>query len=64
MIFDTSIEKTLSSQTLHEAADWTPYEGITVTGWPRTVLLRGEVIVEDQEYVGTPGQGRFVARSL
>ena len=64
VIFDPSIEKTLSSQTLHEAADWTPYEGITVTGWPRTVLLRGEVIVEDQEYVGTPGLGRFVARSL
>ena len=64
VIFDPSIEKTLSAQTLHEAADWTPYEGVTVTGWPRTVLLRGQVIVENQEYVGTPGQGRFVARSL
>ena len=64
VIFDPSIEKTLTTQTLHEAADWTPYEGITVTGWPRTVLLRGEVIVENQKYIGTPGQGRFVARSL
>jgi dihydropyrimidinase len=62
VIFDPERKKQLNVDSLHEAADWTPYAGITVTGWPRTVLLRGEVIVEDETYVGRPGQGRYVPR--
>jgi dihydropyrimidinase len=27
--------------------DYTPYEGMSVTGWTRTVLMRGTVVVED-----------------
>lgn len=68
VIFDPSLEKTISQKegaaTLHEAADWTPYEGMTVTGWPRTVLLRGKVIVEGEEYIGAAGDGQFVVRAL
>ena len=30
---------------------------------PETVTLRGQVIVENRQYVGTPGSGRFIARS-
>jgi dihydropyrimidinase len=64
VIFDPEREKTITVDALHEAADWTPYAGMTVVGWPRTVLLRGQVIVEDEIYVGQPGQGRFVAREV
>lgn len=64
VIFDPRREKTLSTDTLHEAADWTPYAGMTVTGWPRTVLLRGKIIVEDEMYIGAPGDGEFVKRNL
>ena len=63
VIFDPQSEKTISPAALHETAGWTPYEGMQVIGWPRTVLLRGKVIVEDQRYVGVPGDGRFVERS-
>ncbi len=66
VIFDPARSKTLSRRpgmaTLHEAADWTPYEGMEITGWPRTVLLRGKVIVRDEEYVGSAADGRFIAR--
>jgi dihydropyrimidinase len=62
VIFDPEREKPLTLDALHEAVDWTPYAGITVAGWPRTVLLRGQVIVEDEQYIGKPGQGRFVVR--
>jgi dihydropyrimidinase len=61
VIFDPTREKTLSPASLHERAGWTPYEGHSVTGWPRTVLLRGETIVLDERYVGDK-EGRFVAR--
>lgn len=66
VIFDPAREVTLTRQgenpTLHEAADWTPYENMQVRGWPRTVLLRGHVIVRDGKYTGSLHDGKFVAR--
>jgi len=62
VIFDPQRQKTLTSASLHEKSDWTPYDGVTVTGWPRTVLLRGQVIVAQEQYVGQAGDGRFVVR--
>ena len=63
VIFDPARAKYIAPDTLHEAAGWTPYEGIEVTGWPRTVLSRGAIIVEDEQYIGRPGHGRFVERA-
>lgn len=64
VIFDPQRAKTIASSSLHEATDWSPYEGSTVHGWPRTVLVRGKVVVENERYVGQPGDGRFIERSL
>ena len=64
VIFDPHREMTIRSEDLNEAADWTPYEGVSITGWPRTVLLRGAQIVRDERFVGRPGQGRYVPRNL
>jgi dihydropyrimidinase len=60
VIFDPSKEVTLSYQDLHQRVDYCPYEGHTVRGYPTTVMLRGQVIVDHGEYVGRPGQGQFV----
>jgi dihydropyrimidinase len=64
VIFDGRRTRTITPATLHETAGWTPYEGLEVTGWPRTVLLRGQVIVENEQYIGAPGAGQFVERSI
>ena len=61
VVFDPQRERTISSATLHERAGWTPYEGHQVCGWPRTVTLRGEIIVLDEHYLGQQA-GRFVKR--
>ncbi len=63
VVFDPDQTVMLSERTLHEAADWTPYEGTEVTGWPRTVLLRGRVVVDDGEVLSAHS-GRFVQRVL
>jgi dihydropyrimidinase len=46
---------------LHDAMDYTPYEGLEVTGWPVVVVSRGEVVSENGEPVAKPGRGRFLA---
>lgn len=63
LIWDPSAEMTIRQSALHHASDYTLYEGKTVRGLPRTVTLRGEVIVQDREFVGEPGAGQFLHRS-
>jgi dihydropyrimidinase len=62
VIFDPQKQFALSTETLHENVDWTPYEGIKLHGWPGMTISRGRIIVEDGRFCGQPGQGRFVAR--
>ena len=63
VIFDPHKEHTISARTHHSAADYNLYEGTTVTGAPELVMLRGQVLVEDDELVAAPGVGRFVRRA-
>jgi dihydropyrimidinase len=62
VVFDEKRPFSLSTSTLHENVDWTPYEGLAGEGWPVVTLSRGEVVVEDGVFVGSAGRGRFVAR--
>jgi dihydropyrimidinase len=60
VIWDADREVTITQPALHDAMDYTPYEGQTVTGWPMTTLLRGEPVWEDGEFRGTAGKGQFL----
>lgn len=60
VIFDPGLRVTLTAERLHHNVDYTPYEGWEVQGYPRTVLSRGEVIVQDGEFSGKTGRGQFL----
>jgi dihydropyrimidinase len=62
VLFDSERTRTIRAAELHSAADYDPYEGWVVTGWPSAVLLRGTVAY-DREIRVAPGFGRFVPRS-
>jgi dihydropyrimidinase len=64
VIFDPERTMTLSTESLHEQVDWTPYEGLTLQGWPVVTISRGEVIVENDKFYGRPGRGRYARRSF
>lgn len=61
-IWDPNAELTLGADTLHHRVDYTMYEGMRVRGVPETVILRGNTIVQNREFVGEPGSGQFLAR--
>lgn len=63
VIFDPRKRVTLSPETLHETAGWTPYQGVTLTGWPEVTLVRGQVVVGDGELQVKGGYGRYVHRT-
>jgi len=62
VIFDPRRTQTISATTHHMRVDYSAYEGWTVEGVVETVLARGKVIVENGEFRGKPGEGRFLKR--
>ncbi|RLF30522.1 MAG: dihydropyrimidinase [Thermoplasmata archaeon] len=62
VIFDPGKRVILDAGHLHTHTDYSPYAGWEVQGWPRHVLQRGRFIVEDGEFVGQAGGGRFIPR--
>jgi dihydropyrimidinase len=63
VVFDPEKQVTLSAKTHHSKSDYNLFEGTTVTGSPEVVLLRGQVLVENDELVAAPGIGQFVKRA-
>ena len=61
-IWDPDKKVTLADNLVHDKTGYTPFAGRTVTGWPATVLRRGEVIVESGACTAQPGSGRFLPR--
>ena len=59
-LWDPQRRVTITNDMLHHDVDYTPYEGIEVTGWPVVTLSRGEVVARDFEVLGTAGRGRFL----
>ncbi len=63
VVFDPEKPHTISAATHHSKSDYNLYEGTEVTGSPEVVLLRGHVLVENDELVAQPGVGEFVKRA-
>ena len=64
VLFDPKGHRIIAQADLHHTSDFTPYEGMVVTGAVRSVLLRGDVVVKDGEFVGRRGAGQFLERAL
>src|SRR5215212_4560060 len=64
VIFDPDEEMTISAKSHHMNVDYSCYEGVKVRGVTKTVLSRGELVIEEGKYVGKPGRGQFLKRGL
>jgi dihydropyrimidinase len=62
-IWDPDTTVGITDATTHDAVGYCPYAGMTVTGWPTTVISRGEVIVDCGELLVERGRGRFLPRA-
>jgi dihydropyrimidinase len=63
VVWDPEKELTVSASSHHSNVNYNLFEGTRVTGAPAAVLVRGQVIVENDELVGEPGAGQFVKRA-
>jgi dihydropyrimidinase len=62
VLWDPAKKTTLTNSLMQHAIDYTPYEGLEVTGWPVATVRRGEVVMRDGVVQAEPGTGRFQAR--
>jgi dihydropyrimidinase len=63
VVFDPEKRHTITAASHHSKSDYNLFEGTEVTGTPEVVLLRGQVLVENDELVAQPGVGQYVARA-
>ncbi|MEZ5896607.1 MAG: dihydroorotase [Parvularculaceae bacterium] len=52
-LVDLSRKQTITHDWSASKCGWTPYDGLTVTGWPVGTILRGNVVMRDGELLGS-----------
>lgn len=62
VIFDPNEKHTISAKTHHMNVDYSGYEGWEVTGKVKTVLLRGQIAIDDNKCLIDKGYGQFIKR--
>ncbi|MGA3023369.1 MAG: dihydropyrimidinase [Bryobacteraceae bacterium] len=62
VIWDPQAPYTISSKTHHMRVDYSMFEGYQVQGNARTVISRGEAIVEGGVFLGKAGRGNYLRR--
>lgn len=63
-LWDPGRKETIRQEILHHGADYTPWEGFSVTGWPVMTLVRGHLVAEEGRIVGAKGFGRVAERDV
>ncbi len=65
IVVDPDLERTVDAATLESFSDYSPFEGMTLKGWPTLTILRGMKVAENgaitNEARAKP-QGRYISR--
>ncbi len=55
-LIDLKAKRVLRHEDMRSRCGWTPFDGLEVTGWPKATIIRGKVVMRDDEIV-MPSQG-------
>jgi len=62
VVIDPSRRVRMTADVMHSRIDYSVYDDITTEGYPVLTVSRGEIVMEDGEFVGRRGRGKFVPR--
>jgi dihydropyrimidinase len=62
-LWDPDERRTIDGARMQSRADYSPYDGWTVRGWPRHVIRRGQVVLSEGASLARPGQGQWLRRN-
>lgn len=63
-LWDPDMQITLTNEMLRHGADYTPYEGLAVRGWPVRVMVRGTTVAKDGHLCDSRRGGSYLHRTL
>ncbi len=63
LVFDPRRKFTITPKNLQTNCDWSPFDGMKLTGYPHATLSRGKIVAREGKFVGEVGHGEFVKRS-
>lgn len=63
-IWDPHREVTVRNEMLHHDVDYTPYEGMQLTGWPVITISRGQIVCREGSPSADIGRGQFLPCGL
>jgi dihydroorotase len=53
-VVDLKARREITGDWLAAKCGWSPFEGMTVTGWPKLTILRGRVVMREDELIDAP----------
>ncbi len=59
-VVDLKRQRTITNDWIASKCGWTPYDGVTVTGWPIGTFVRGHQVMWEDDLV-TPAMGEAIA---
>jgi len=62
VIFDPDEARTVDGRALHMGTDFSPFDGMELSGWPSTVVMGGRVVLHEDEFTDPGPTGRFLQR--
>jgi len=66
-VVDPNLERVVDPAKLQSFADYSPYEGMKLKGWPVLTMVRGRVVMRDgaiDPEAGAAPAGRYLARAI
>ncbi|HVO02345.1 MAG TPA: dihydroorotase [Candidatus Cybelea sp.] len=51
-IVDLAARREITNDWIRTKCGWTPYAGMTVTGWPKATVIRGRIVMREDELIG------------
>ncbi|MCO5731417.1 dihydropyrimidinase [Rhizobium sp. SSA_523] len=61
-LWDPDCRVTITNDILQQGADYTPYEGLDVRGWPVRLLVRGKTVMQAGSLAKAKPEGTYLAR--
>jgi dihydroorotase len=55
VLVDLAAKREITDDWIASKCGWTPFDGMKVTGWPIATVLRGTIVMRDDEVLGAPG---------
>jgi dihydroorotase len=53
-IVDLKTRRRIENKWIASKCGWTPYDGMTVIGWPTATIIRGHIVMRDDQLVASP----------